>query len=202
MVQILDNIIVNAVQAYAGKGGEIILQIDRIRDKFLYPFGIAGRGSTRRSVAACLRNDHHEREERYRPGPVHVYRYSKGMFQGGTWFTSQGEEPLSILDCQARSPPEGSISIHAQEPRDPLIKKKEFKIMLVDDEEGIIDSVKAMLNRNGYCCVGYTDPMEAQGYWRRNPSICWCWISLCSRCCRTRWLSRFSKTNKGSISCC
>lgn len=38
---------------------------------------------------------------------------------------------------------------------------KEFKIMLVDDEEGIIDSVKAMLNRNGYWCAGYTDPMEA-----------------------------------------
>ncbi len=38
---------------------------------------------------------------------------------------------------------------------------REYKIMIVDDEEGIIDSITAMLNRNGYWCVGFTNPLEA-----------------------------------------
>lgn len=38
---------------------------------------------------------------------------------------------------------------------------QEYKIMVVDDEEGIIDTVVAMLNRSGYWCKGFTDPLEA-----------------------------------------
>jgi CheY-like chemotaxis protein len=38
---------------------------------------------------------------------------------------------------------------------------EEYRIMVVDDEEGIIDSVSALLNRNGYWCAGYTNPLDA-----------------------------------------
>jgi putative nucleotidyltransferase with HDIG domain len=37
----------------------------------------------------------------------------------------------------------------------------DYKILVLDDEEGIINSIKVMLNRNGYYCVGITDPLEA-----------------------------------------
>lgn len=37
----------------------------------------------------------------------------------------------------------------------------EYKVMVVDDEEGIIDAVVAMVNRSGYWCKGFTDPLEA-----------------------------------------
>lgn len=39
--------------------------------------------------------------------------------------------------------------------------------MVVDDEEGIIDAVVAMLNRSGYWCRGFTDPLEALDELRR-----------------------------------
>ena len=38
---------------------------------------------------------------------------------------------------------------------------QEYKIMVVDDEEGIIDTVTALLTRSGYWCKGFTDPLEA-----------------------------------------
>ncbi|MGI6168581.1 MAG: HD domain-containing phosphohydrolase [Christensenellales bacterium] len=37
---------------------------------------------------------------------------------------------------------------------------KEYKIMIVDDEIGIIESIQAMLNRNGYWCNGFTNPLD------------------------------------------
>lgn len=37
----------------------------------------------------------------------------------------------------------------------------EYRIMIVDDEEGIVDAVVAMLARAGYVCRGFTDPYEA-----------------------------------------
>jgi CheY-like chemotaxis protein len=37
----------------------------------------------------------------------------------------------------------------------------DYKILVLDDEEGIINSIKVMLNRNGYYCVGVTNPLEA-----------------------------------------
>ena len=39
------------------------------------------------------------------------------------------------------------------------IQKEDFKIMVVDDEQGIIDSLTMFLNK--YTIKGYTDPMEA-----------------------------------------
>ena len=36
----------------------------------------------------------------------------------------------------------------------------EFKIMVIDDEQGIVDSIQALLNRNGYACKGFTNPLD------------------------------------------
>ena len=38
---------------------------------------------------------------------------------------------------------------------------QEYRIMLIDDEEGIIDSITALLNRNGYWCKGFVNPLDA-----------------------------------------
>lgn len=40
-------------------------------------------------------------------------------------------------------------------------KDSKYKIILVDDEIGIIDSLSIFLSRSGYDFVGVTDPMEA-----------------------------------------
>jgi HD-GYP domain-containing protein (c-di-GMP phosphodiesterase class II)/ActR/RegA family two-component response regulator len=37
---------------------------------------------------------------------------------------------------------------------------KEYKIMVIDDEEGILDSIQALLNRNGYWCQGFSNPLD------------------------------------------
>ncbi|WP_010250176.1 HD domain-containing phosphohydrolase [Acetivibrio cellulolyticus] len=37
----------------------------------------------------------------------------------------------------------------------------DYKILIVDDEEGIINSLKVMLTRSGYFCVGISNPIEA-----------------------------------------
>lgn len=37
----------------------------------------------------------------------------------------------------------------------------DYKILIVDDEEGIINSMKVMLTRSGYFCVGISNPLEA-----------------------------------------
>lgn len=42
-----------------------------------------------------------------------------------------------------------------------LIKTDGHKILIVDDEIGIIDSLTVMLGRNGYQCIGETNPIEA-----------------------------------------
>lgn len=36
----------------------------------------------------------------------------------------------------------------------------EYRIMIIDDEEGIIDSVSSLLRRNGYWSSGFTNPLE------------------------------------------
>lgn len=38
---------------------------------------------------------------------------------------------------------------------------RDYEILILDDEEGIINSIKIMLNRNGYYCKGVTNPLEA-----------------------------------------
>ena len=40
-------------------------------------------------------------------------------------------------------------------------ESKKYKIIAVDDEEGIIDSLSVFLERSGYHLVGVTDPVEA-----------------------------------------
>ncbi|MCK5129647.1 MAG: DUF3369 domain-containing protein, partial [Clostridiales bacterium] len=40
-------------------------------------------------------------------------------------------------------------------------KQSKYKVLVVDDEIGIIDSLSVMLKRNGYGFVGITDPLEA-----------------------------------------
>ena len=40
-------------------------------------------------------------------------------------------------------------------------QSKKYKIIAVDDEEGIIDSLSVFLERSGYHLVGVTDPVEA-----------------------------------------
>ena len=39
--------------------------------------------------------------------------------------------------------------------------KEKYRIIAVDDEDGIIESLSVFLNRTGYEFVGVTDPMEA-----------------------------------------
>ena len=36
-----------------------------------------------------------------------------------------------------------------------------YKIIAVDDEEGIVDSLSIFLKRSGYNFIGVTDPLEA-----------------------------------------
>ena len=40
-------------------------------------------------------------------------------------------------------------------------ENKNYKIIAVDDEEGIIDSLSIFLKRSGYEFTGVTDPLEA-----------------------------------------
>ena len=40
-------------------------------------------------------------------------------------------------------------------------ENRNYKIIAVDDEEGIIDSLSIFLKRSGYEFTGVTDPMEA-----------------------------------------
>ncbi len=40
-----------------------------------------------------------------------------------------------------------------------IVLSKEYRIMIIDDEQGILDSIQALLNRNGYWCIGFTDPL-------------------------------------------
>lgn len=37
---------------------------------------------------------------------------------------------------------------------------QEYKIMIIDDEEGILDSIQALLNRNGYWCKVFSNPID------------------------------------------
>jgi len=37
---------------------------------------------------------------------------------------------------------------------------REYKIMVIDDEEGILDSIQALLNRNGYWCSVFSNPLD------------------------------------------
>lgn len=45
---------------------------------------------------------------------------------------------------------------------------QEYSIMIIDDEEGILDSISALLNRNGYACKGFTNPLDGLEEINRN----------------------------------
>jgi len=45
---------------------------------------------------------------------------------------------------------------------------QEYRIMIIDDEQGILDSIQALLNRNGYWCIGFTDPLAGLEELQRN----------------------------------
>ena len=45
---------------------------------------------------------------------------------------------------------------------------QEYSIMIIDDEEGILDSISALLNRNGYDCKCFTNPLEGLEEINRN----------------------------------
>ncbi len=44
----------------------------------------------------------------------------------------------------------------------------DFKIIAIDDEQGILDSIEALLSRNGYMCKGFTNPLEGLEEIRKN----------------------------------
>ena len=41
------------------------------------------------------------------------------------------------------------------------VENNQYKIIAVDDEQGIVDSLSIFLKRTGYHFTGVTDPMEA-----------------------------------------
>ena len=45
---------------------------------------------------------------------------------------------------------------------------KDYSIMLIDEEEDILDSITALLNRNGYACKGFTNPLDGLEEINRN----------------------------------
>ncbi len=45
---------------------------------------------------------------------------------------------------------------------------QEYKIMVIDDEKGILDSIKAMLGRNGYWCNVFSNPLKGLQELERN----------------------------------
>lgn len=47
-------------------------------------------------------------------------------------------------------------------------KKRGYKLLIVDDEIGIIDSLTVVFERHGYCCEGETNPVQAIEKVRKN----------------------------------
>jgi putative nucleotidyltransferase with HDIG domain len=52
--------------------------------------------------------------------------------------------------------------------RPSMLINKDINIMVIDDEQGIIDSVSALLQRNGYSSVGFINPMDGLEELARN----------------------------------
>ena len=55
--------------------------------------------------------------------------------------------------------------------------QQDYKIIAVDDEEGIIDSLSIVLKRSGYQFTGVTDPVEAIERIRTSTLIYYYWTS-------------------------
>lgn len=89
MVQILDNIIVNAIQAYDGKGGDIILKIVREENTLLMIVCDFGKGIDEK-VKDRIFKEMVTTKGKHGTGLGLYMSYStiKGMFRGNMWFES------------------------------------------------------------------------------------------------------------------
>jgi signal transduction histidine kinase len=89
MVQVLDNIIVNAIQSYDGKGGDIILKVIREENTLLMAICDFGKGIDEK-VKDRLFKEMVTTKGKYGTGLGLYMSYStiKGMFRGNMWFES------------------------------------------------------------------------------------------------------------------
>ena len=89
LVQILDNVIVNAIQAYDSKGGEIILQVMSEGNKLLITICDFGKGIDEK-VKDRLFKEMVTTKGKYGTGLGLYMSHStvKGMFRGNMWFES------------------------------------------------------------------------------------------------------------------
>ena len=89
LVQILDNVIVNAIQAYSAKGGEIILQVTSQGDKLLITVCDFGKGIDDK-VKDRLFKEMITTKGKHGTGLGLYMSHStvKGMFRGNMWFES------------------------------------------------------------------------------------------------------------------
>jgi len=89
MVQVFDNIIVNAIQAYEGKGGEVILKVVREDNTLLITVCDFGKGIDEK-IKDRLFKEMVTTKGKYGTGLGLYMSYStiKGMFRGNMWFDS------------------------------------------------------------------------------------------------------------------
>ncbi len=89
MVQILDNIIVNAVQAYGKKGGDIIMQVSKEEEKLHFVISDYGKG-IKEDVKSRLFKEMITTKGKNGTGLGLYMSYStiKGMFRGDMWVES------------------------------------------------------------------------------------------------------------------
>ena len=81
LVQVFDNIIINAMQAYEGRSGVIELTIVRSGDNVEFTFKDYGKGIPK-NVADRFQGNDHNQEKRYQDWAVYVAFNNKGRFGG------------------------------------------------------------------------------------------------------------------------
>ena len=93
MVQVLDNIVVNAIQAYEGKGGEVILKVVREGNTLLITVCDFGKGIDEK-IKDRLFKEMVTTKGKYGTGLGLYMSYStiKGMFRGNMWFESSPDQ--------------------------------------------------------------------------------------------------------------
>ncbi len=93
LVQILDNIIVNAIQAYEGKGGDIILKVVREENTLLIIICDFGKGIDEK-IKDRIFKEMITTKGKHGTGLGLYMSYStvKGMFRGNMWFESNAQQ--------------------------------------------------------------------------------------------------------------
>ncbi|MDD5017900.1 MAG: histidine kinase N-terminal 7TM domain-containing protein [Eubacteriales bacterium] len=93
MVQILDNVIVNAIQSYSGKGGDIILKVTQEENMLLMTICDFGQGIDDK-IKDRLFKEMVTTKGKHGTGLGLYMSYStiKGMFRGNMWFDSSKEQ--------------------------------------------------------------------------------------------------------------